>query len=419
MVRRTMAVSILALLLAAFGGADCGTERWAVKVATDPDTRFVNAAVTLPVTIEYLRSLTAPRPLPQNGRVQPVETSVYDVTATLIEYKVEDDGDYHLVLSDQSGRTVIAEIPSVGCSSGSAFANLVGAARLTFDRKLTASTSFQRVSLPVQVRGIGFFDFQHGQTGVAPNAIELHPVLDISFNPLIPPAPPTIVRHRAVGGGGRLTACTPPALTFMVSKSKVCSGEPVTLTWQSSDNTSRVVIDGIGSTLPASGSTTVGTTVSSAYSGHASNACGIGPEAVAEVTIQTGASASLSAPVPSIQVNQSTTLSATISNATGWNLFSALGNGLDPASGSTNGTFVINYAAYRGGSDTITLSANGSCGTIQRTTPMSIMTPQPQPQPQPQPGYLRCCDGTLSPSCTSCANKSGCCSHHGGVCGCP
>lgn len=26
---------------------------------------------------------------------------------------------------------------------------------------------------------IGFFDFQHGQSGVAPNAIELHPVLSI------------------------------------------------------------------------------------------------------------------------------------------------------------------------------------------------------------------------------------------------
>jgi hypothetical protein len=31
---------------------------------------------------------------------------------------------------------------------------------------------------------------------------------------------------------------------------------------------------------------------------------------------------------------------------------------------------------------------------------------------------LRCCDGTLSPTCTSCANKQGCCSGHKGVCGC-
>jgi hypothetical protein len=27
------------------------------------------------------------------------------------------------------------------------------------------------------VTGVAFFDFDHGQTGVAPNAIELHPVL--------------------------------------------------------------------------------------------------------------------------------------------------------------------------------------------------------------------------------------------------
>jgi hypothetical protein len=27
------------------------------------------------------------------------------------------------------------------------------------------------------VTGVAFFDFDHGQTGVAPNAVELHPVL--------------------------------------------------------------------------------------------------------------------------------------------------------------------------------------------------------------------------------------------------
>jgi hypothetical protein len=34
-------------------------------------------------------------------------------------------------------------------------------------------------------------------------------------------------------------------------------------------------------------------------------------------------------------------------------------------------------------------------------------------------GQDLCCDKTLSPSCTCyTTNKSGCCSHHGGVCGC-
>ena len=31
------------------------------------------------------------------------------------------------------------------------------------------------------VSGVAFFDFKHGQTGVAPNAIELHPILGFSL----------------------------------------------------------------------------------------------------------------------------------------------------------------------------------------------------------------------------------------------
>jgi hypothetical protein len=31
---------------------------------------------------------------------------------------------------------------------------------------------------------------------------------------------------------------------------------------------------------------------------------------------------------------------------------------------------------------------------------------------------VRCCDGNLSPSCLCNGSHRGCCSHHGGVCGC-
>lgn len=34
------------------------------------------------------------------------------------------------------------------------------------------------------------------------------------------------------------------------------------------------------------------------------------------------------------------------------------------------------------------------------------------------PKALQCCDGTLSPSCVCGGSRRGCCSHHGGVCGC-
>ena len=37
-----------------------------------------------------------------------------------------------------------------------------------------------RVCPKARVTGVAFFDYKHGQTGVAPNAIELHPVLDFA-----------------------------------------------------------------------------------------------------------------------------------------------------------------------------------------------------------------------------------------------
>ncbi|EWM11974.1 hypothetical protein [Kutzneria sp. 744] len=52
--------------------------------------------------------------------------------------------------------------------------------RSEFTTKYTTS-SFKTANVPVTITGVGFFDFLHGQTGVAPNGIELHSVLDVQF----------------------------------------------------------------------------------------------------------------------------------------------------------------------------------------------------------------------------------------------
>lgn len=167
---------------------NCGVERWSVKTGTDPDAPGVNV-VAQPTTIATMRSWTPPAPIPSNNRVAPYETNVVTVNATLLEYKFEDDSDYHLVLQDESGNTMIAEIPNPGCvGSGSPFTDGIAGARMKFNTKFTATTSFQFANVPVQVTGVGMFDFLHGQTGVAPNGIEIHPVLDIAF-----PGPPQLV----------------------------------------------------------------------------------------------------------------------------------------------------------------------------------------------------------------------------------
>jgi hypothetical protein len=170
-------------------GQSCGKERWSVKTGTDSDAGQVVLANPQPANISDLINLPAPSPLPTDARFSPTENTVFVVNATLTDFKLESDSDYHLVLLDDQGNTMIAEIPSPSCvDPSSPFTAQITNARAEFDSQFTVSSSFQTANVPVQVTGIGFFDFFHNQHGVAPNVIELHPVLDIQFNPPPPAA---------------------------------------------------------------------------------------------------------------------------------------------------------------------------------------------------------------------------------------
>jgi hypothetical protein len=157
-------------------------ERWPVKTGTDLDAGVVNLSSVTVTTVATMRSWPAPGSIPANTRISPYETTQWVVYGTLTKYKLEDDSDYHLVISDEAGNTFIAEIALPACvGPSSPFTAAIANARAQFDDRFTATTSFQNTSVPVRLAGAGMFDFIHGQTGVAPNGIELHPILDISF----------------------------------------------------------------------------------------------------------------------------------------------------------------------------------------------------------------------------------------------
>ena len=184
MLRKVWFLLAVAVLVPASLWAQCGVERWSVKTGTDPDASKVNLNASSTTTIATMRAIPAPSPIPANNRVAPTETTVWVMNVTLVEYKLESDSDYHLVIKDSAGNTMIAEIPSPTCvGAGSPFFSGIQNARNEFNAKFTATTSFQTANIPVQLKGVGMFDFLHGQTGVAPNGIELHPLLDINFNP--------------------------------------------------------------------------------------------------------------------------------------------------------------------------------------------------------------------------------------------
>jgi hypothetical protein len=254
----------------------CGVERWSVKTGTDADASKINLQSTTSSTISHLTSLAAPGTLPANNRVQPTETTVFQLSATLVEYKLESDSDYHLVIKDSSGNTMISEIPDPACvGSGSPLLSSITKARNEFDAKYTPTTSFQTANVPVTVTGVGFFDFLHGQTGVAPNGIELHAVLGIQFgsgasggavsvtNPgtqtgtVGQPAQLRINATDTAGGTASYTATGLPAGLAINPSTGLISGTPTTA------GSSDVTVTATDSTGP-SGSTQFSWTVATA-----------------------------------------------------------------------------------------------------------------------------------------------------------
>jgi uncharacterized protein (TIGR03437 family) len=167
-------------------GVACGEERWPVKTLTDEDAAKVNLSPQT-ATVNYLLSLSAPAQLPEQQRIAPIELQTFQVTARLVGFVMETDMDFHVVIADPADltHTMIVEIPSPNCANAcrSGHSPDFVAARTALAQRFGAPTSsFQQLpSVLVSVTGTAFFDSLHGQTGVAANGIELHPVMRIQF----------------------------------------------------------------------------------------------------------------------------------------------------------------------------------------------------------------------------------------------
>jgi len=363
-----LSVSLAIHLLSFFSASAfaCGVERWSVKTGTDPDAHLVNLNAPTTTTISNLRSLTAPNPIPANNRVQPTETTLWVINCTLTEYKLESDEDYHLVIADSSGNTMITEIPAPTCvGSGSPFLSGITNARNEFNAKFNVTTSFQTANIPVQVTGVGMFDFLHGQTGVAPNGIELHPVLDIIFNPsssdFSMSASPTSLSV-AQGGSGNSTISTTISGSFNSAVSLSASGLPTGAT--ASFNPSSIAAPGSGSstmTITAGASTPTGTSTVTV------TGTGGGKTHTTTVSLTVTASTSdftISASPTSLSITQGGSGTSTVSTAVVGSFNSAISlsaSGLP--TGATGGFNPTSIAAPGGGSSTMTITVAASTAT--------------------------------------------------------
>jgi hypothetical protein len=216
------------------GATACGVERWTVKTGMDAGARQVNQKAVVNTTIFHLRSLRAPGFLPSTSRIRPVETTVWRVSGTLLRVKEEQDSDFHLVIADSGGRTMITEIPAPACVSSSPFLPSERYVRSLFIADFHPSTSWQRPNVKITVKGVGYFDYLHGQSGVAPNGIELHPLLGFTVgtrsSAVVPPPPPvpTATQVPAPTSTASPTATSTPITPTSTSTSTPSSSVSVT-----------------------------------------------------------------------------------------------------------------------------------------------------------------------------------------------
>ncbi len=147
-------------------------------------------------TIEYLTGRVDPHVGAHTARDpdgKHVELTIYRVIGVqVVNARIEEDGDIHLVIADKYDRKMIVEFPNTLCKGAKDsehedemkqarddFASLCGVPTW---RTRTTKANPRDLTGTAALEGVGFFDLAHGtpQVGVAPNNIELHPVLRFS-----------------------------------------------------------------------------------------------------------------------------------------------------------------------------------------------------------------------------------------------
>lgn len=170
--------------------AQCGKERWDIKDLNDAHAKKVNFT---PVVRTVAQLLQLPVVVPtRNEARRSDERTTYRVHCELVRYKLETDGDVHMVIRDvhDPSAHMIAEIPDPTCPdalAGGHAAEFQKArdALIKIVKKHPPLPRMQSIHPPpkIEIVGVGFYDPPHGQSGMAPNDLELHPVIELKPAP--------------------------------------------------------------------------------------------------------------------------------------------------------------------------------------------------------------------------------------------
>jgi hypothetical protein len=172
--------------------------RWLVRTLTDADASKVAISAPEVTTVAQLRQLPRPFPVnedgPRDGRIAPVELTVFTVTAAPIAASMLVSGDVKLVIVDPTdpSATMIVRFPDPRLVQAD---NPALVEKLTLARNaavqavteafhgfpMTSRTKVIQMIGTARITGVGFFEMMHGQVGIAPNGLALTPVLEFAL----------------------------------------------------------------------------------------------------------------------------------------------------------------------------------------------------------------------------------------------
>lgn len=154
-----------------------GEELWNLKVLTDNASSEIkdNHRVTSIKKIAEIITDTAKRR--KGGRLSFEKEIVTIKNVFITKVILENDNDYHLVLKDSEGCTMIGEIVDPNCDDAQQAKDYIDDYENVRDMMDNLGNTY--LNYKYEIKGVLFKDRAHGQTGRAANNLEIHPILKL------------------------------------------------------------------------------------------------------------------------------------------------------------------------------------------------------------------------------------------------
>lgn len=160
----------------------CGVDRWPAKTYSDGQG-MPRARDALDGTLREQAHSLVPQAYDSRAPRHVLELGLFELTDVwVVAYKLEADSDFHVVIRDGDGTTMVVEFPAPACVKNKAARAVIAQARKQFRAIVPAQPTRTMRWLPVPdhipvVIGCPpFFDRLHGSVGEQWNGVECHPV---------------------------------------------------------------------------------------------------------------------------------------------------------------------------------------------------------------------------------------------------